>query len=90
MKIQAPPNLAVGPLFEMIRAGINDLGGVSPVTIDHVNSEAPWPNLKFLERQTAVGAKTLVERLAIYPAYIEKADRWVDASLKSAVLRSRL
>ncbi len=88
MNIQAPPNLAVGPLVEMIRAGINDWGGVSPVTIDHVNPEAPWPNLKFLEQQTALGAKTLVERLAIYPEYIEKADRWVDASLRSAVLRS--
>jgi FO synthase len=88
MNIQAPPNLAVGPLFEMIRAGINDWGGISPVTIDHVNPEAPWPNLKFLEQQTTLGAKTLVERLAIYPEYIENADRWVDASLSSAVLRS--
>jgi FO synthase len=88
MNIQAPPNLAVGPLVDMISAGINDWGGVSPVTIDHVNPEAPWPNLKFLEQHTAFGAKTLVERLAIYPEYIQKADRWVDASLRGAVLRN--
>ena len=69
MNIQAPPNLNPGALAEMIAAGINDWGGVSPVTRDHVNPEAPWPALDHLARQTAAAGKVLVPRLAIYPAY---------------------
>ncbi len=69
MNIQAPPNLNPGALAEMIAAGINDWGGVSPVTPDHVNPERPWPALDRLAEQTAAAGKLLVERLAIYPAY---------------------
>ena len=67
MNIQAPPNLSAGRLTEIIGAGINDWGGISPVTIDHVNPEAPWPAIQDLERRTAEAGKALVERLAVYP-----------------------
>jgi FO synthase len=88
MNIQAPPNLSGGPLADVIAAGINDWGGVSPVTIDHVNPEAPWPELKMLEQRTAQAGKALAGRLAIYPQYVASADRWLDASLRTAVLRA--
>ena len=77
MNIQAPPNLRSGSLGRLIAAGINDWGGVSPVTPDHVNPEAPWPELVALEQQTAEAGKQLVQRLAIYPAYARDPDRWV-------------
>ena len=88
MNIQAPPNLNPGALTEMIAAGINDWGGVSPVTPDHVNPERPWPGLDRLAEQTAAAGKMLVERLAIYPAYARDLDRWVDPALRPAVLRA--
>ena len=88
MNIQAPPNLNPGALAEMIAAGINDWGGVSPVTPDHVNPERPWPALDRLAEQTAAAGKTLVERLAIYPAYARDVERWVDPALRTAVLRA--
>lgn len=61
---------------------------MSPVTIDHVNPEAPWPAVRDLEQQTAEAGKLLVERLAIYPKYAAEAVRWLDASLRTAVLRA--
>ncbi len=88
MNIQAPPNLSGGPLANLIAAGINDWGGVSPVTIDHVNPEAPWPALKVLEQQTAQADKILVERLAIYPEYVADPERWLDSSLRMSALRA--
>src|SRR5215472_8561726 len=87
MNIQAPPNLNPGALAEMIAAGVNDWGGVSPVTPDHVNPEAPWPALDRLARETAAAGKQLVERLAIYPAYARELDRWVDPAPRPGVLR---
>jgi len=69
MNIQAPPNLRPEGLAQLIRAGINDWGGVSPVTPDHVNPEAPWPHLADLERATEMAGRTLVERLAVYPEF---------------------
>lgn len=78
MNIQAPPNLRSGSLGRLIAAGINDWGGVSPVTPDHVNPEAPWPELVALEQQTAEAGKQLVQRLAIYPAYARDPNRWVE------------
>jgi FO synthase len=88
MNIQAPPNLSGGPLANVIAAGINDWGGVSPVTIDHVNPEAPWPELKMLEQQTAAAGKVLVGRLALYPKFVADLHRWLDAPLRTAVLRT--
>jgi len=86
MNIQAPPNLSAGALAPLIDAGINDWGGVSPVTPDHVNPEAPWPHLKVLERATKAAGKELVERLAIYPSYVRSAHEWVDKSLQTILL----
>src|SRR5215468_2042097 len=88
MNIQAPPNLNPGGLAEMIDAGINDWGGVSPVTPDHVNPEAPWPALDRLARETAAAGKLLVERLAVYPSYTRDLERWADPALRSAMLRA--
>jgi FO synthase len=88
MNLQAPPNLMPDALEAMVAAGINDWGGVSPVTPDHVNPEAPWPALARLAERTAAAGKTLVERLAIYPAYALEPHRWLDAKLATPVLRS--
>jgi FO synthase len=86
INIQAPPNLSPGALRRLVDAGINDWGGVSPVTPDHVNPEAPWPHLKVLERATNAAGKQLVERLAIYPAFARKVDTWVDPALRTSLL----
>ena len=85
MNIQAPPNLNPGMLDKLIQSGINDWGGVSPVTPDHVNPEAPWPGLQALEDQTRASAKELVQRLAIYPAYAHDTQRWLAKPLRPAV-----
>ena len=87
MNIQAPPNLNPDALPRLIDAGINDWGGVSPVTPDHVNPEAPWPHLDALERATNAAGKQLVERLALYPAFARRADTWVDPALQTSLLR---
>ena len=86
MNIQAPPNLSPESLRQLVDAGINDWGGVSPVTPDHVNPEAPWPHLDNLARATKAAGKELTERLAIYPAFAQQAERWVDAGLRTALL----
>ncbi|UCG72514.1 MAG: 5-amino-6-(D-ribitylamino)uracil--L-tyrosine 4-hydroxyphenyl transferase CofH [Chromatiales bacterium] len=87
MNIQAPPNLNAGRLDELVAAGINDWGGVSPVTPDHVNPESPWPQLEALASDTRAAGKTLTERLTLYPEYIAAGTRWVDPSLMPALLR---
>jgi FO synthase len=85
MNIQAPPNLSPGGHARLIAAGINDWGGVSPVTPDHVNPEAPWPEIEALSRNTEAGGKRLVERLAVYPSYARAAARWLDDGLAPRV-----
>jgi len=87
MSIQAPPNLRADELEPLIRAGINDWGGVSPVTPDHVNPEAPWPQIAALAAATETAGRRLVERLALTPAYVRTLERWVDPALQPAVLR---
>ncbi len=87
MSIQAPPNLQPAELDSLIRAGINDWGGVSPVTPDHVNPEAPWPHLADLARDTAAAGRDLVERLALVPRYAVQAERWTDPAITSRVRR---
>ncbi|MGP3790584.1 5-amino-6-(D-ribitylamino)uracil--L-tyrosine 4-hydroxyphenyl transferase CofH [Pseudomonas sp. B392_1p] len=87
MGIQAPPNLSAGGFGTLIDAGINDWGGVSPLTPDFVNPEAPWPHLDKLEQETNAAGKHLQERLTIYPRYAVANSRWVDPGLRSAVLR---
>jgi len=87
MNIQAPPNLRPDGLESLIRAGINDWGGVSPVTPDHVNPEAPWPQLQVLAQATERAGRVLVERLALYPAFVADPQRWVAPQLQTPVLR---
>lgn len=85
MNIQAPPNLSPGVLAQIVNAGINDWGGVSPVTPDFVNPEAPWPHLNDLARETADAGKLLTERLAIYPEYALDEKRWLDEQVQPLV-----
>ncbi len=87
MNIQAPPNLSPGVLPQIIGAGINDWGGVSPLTPDHVNPEAPWPHLDTLTRETAAAGKFLEQRLTIYPHDALDGERWLDNALRTPVLR---
>ena len=88
MTIQAPPNLQAAALPQLLAAGVNDWGGVSPVTPDHVNPEAPWPHLDALAAATAATGRVLTERLAIGPAFALDADRWLDPALAPVVRRS--
>ena len=85
MNIQVPPNLSYAGYPELLRAGINDWGGISPVTADHVNPEAPWPEIAALDRTTAAAGHRLTERLAIYPAYAAAPERWLDPALRARV-----
>ncbi len=87
MNIQAPPNLSPGVLSQIVDAGINDWGGVSPVTPDFVNPEAPWPHLDNLASETANSGKLLIERLAVYPDYAMDMKRWVDPEIEPFVLQ---
>ena len=88
ISLQAPPNLAAGTGAELIEAGINDWGGVSPVTIDHVNPEAPWPSLEKLSALSASKGKTLVPRLTVYPGYVRSHQKWIDPAMRKSVLRA--
>src|SRR5216110_1693975 len=83
--IQAPPNLSAR-FPRLLDAGINDWGGVSPVTVDHVNPEAPWPELERLGEATRSRALELAPRLAVYPEYIRELERWVDPVVAAHVL----
>ena len=85
MNIQAPPNLSPGVFAQIVDSGINDWGGVSPVTPDFVNPEAPWPHLTDLANETANAGKFLTERLALYPAYAMDLPRWVDPEVEPFV-----
>ena len=87
MNIQAPPNLSPGVLPQLVNAGINDWGGVSPLTPDHVNPEAPWPHLDNLARETEAAGKFLEQRLTIYPAYAMNYQQWLDSGTVAPVLR---
>lgn len=86
MNIQAPPNLSPGVLPQLVDAGINDWGGVSPLTPDHVNPEAPWPHLDKLANETEAAGKFLEQRLTIYPEFVREANIWLDEKVTPAVL----
>lgn len=88
MSIQAPPNLSPGVLEKLVDAGINDWGGVSPLTPDFVNPEAPWPHLDQLTEATANAGKFLQERLTIYPAYVRNYPRWTDSRFHTSLLQA--
>src|ERR1700685_3974184 len=79
MRIQAPPNLIGEEYGLILQGGIDDWGGVSPLTPDHVNPERPWPQIDELARQTAAAGLTLRERLTIYPGYLREP--WLDPRL---------
>ncbi len=86
--VQAPPNLAFDDFPRLLDAGIDDWGGVSPVTIDHVNPEAPWPELERLAEATRSRGLELAPRLAVYPEYVAELDRWVDPAVAPHVRRA--
>lgn len=86
--IQAPPNLSPGTYPSLIAAGINDWGGISPVTPDHVNPEAPWPAIAILAEKTASMGKILVQRLPAYPAYLRAPRDWFAPRIATALLRA--
>ena len=87
MSIQAPPNLSPDALVDLVAAGINDWGGVSPLTPDHVNPEAPWPHLDQLAADTAAAGKHLHERLTIYPQYVSDGGRWMAERFRTPLLQ---
>lgn len=87
MNIQVPPNLSYDDFPRLLDAGINDWGGISPVTADHVNPEAPWPDLAKLEEATERRGLTLLRRLAVYPAHALAAADWCHPGLAGRVLR---
>jgi FO synthase len=84
--IQAPPNLSYDEFPRLLDAGIDDWGGVSPVTVDHVNPEAPWPEIERLRLATEGRGLELVPRLAVYPEWIDPS--WLDSRVLPAVLRA--
>jgi FO synthase len=86
MSIQAPPNLNPAALDRLLAAGIDDWGGISPVTPDHVNPEAPWPQIDVLRRATEAAGKELVARLPIYPRFVQAPERWLAPAMRTAVL----
>src|ERR1700712_745363 len=86
--VQAPPNLSPGVYQKLIGAGIDDWGGVSPVTPDHVNPEAPWPELEALGLRTAEMDKILVPRLPVYPAWAADPARWLHPKVATRVMQS--
>jgi FO synthase len=88
MNIQAPPNLSYSDFPRLLDAGINDWGGISPVTKDHINPEAAWPQIAKLEAETSARGFVLRERLALYPEYLDRED-FVSASVRPHVERLR-
>jgi FO synthase len=87
VSVQTPPNLNPGRTRALIDAGLDDWGGISPVTIDHVNPEAPWPEIVVLEAECAAAGRPLVERLTVYPQFAHQAERWLDPKIATIVRR---
>jgi FO synthase len=83
--LQAPPNLSPEDIEAIVRAGIDDWGGISPVTPDHVNPEYAWPHLDELAVRTAAVGSQLVERLCVYPEYVNRPDPWLTGRMQRPV-----
>ncbi|MDX1658058.1 MAG: bifunctional FO biosynthesis protein CofGH [Nitriliruptorales bacterium] len=83
--VQAPPNLSPDQYGDILRAGIDDWGGVSPVTPDHVNPEMPWPQLDELAARSAEHGFELTERLCVYPEYVRRPDPWLAGRMRAPV-----
>jgi 7,8-didemethyl-8-hydroxy-5-deazariboflavin synthase CofH subunit/7,8-didemethyl-8-hydroxy-5-deazariboflavin synthase CofG subunit len=89
MHLQAPPNLTdPAGLGDLVAAGIDDWGGVSPVTPDHVNPERPWPALDVLRSATEAAGFTLAARLTVYPEYVRAEEEWLHPDVRTAVRRA--
>ncbi|HEY1479523.1 MAG TPA: 5-amino-6-(D-ribitylamino)uracil--L-tyrosine 4-hydroxyphenyl transferase CofH [Gaiellales bacterium] len=86
VSLQAPPNLADDEFAALLSAGIDDFGGVSPVTPDHVNPEAPWPDVARLEDACAASGLTLLPRLAVYPRFLADPERWLSDTARGPSL----
>ena len=84
MNIQAPPNLSYAGFPRLLEAGINDWGGISPVTRDFINPEAAWPQISKLREETAAHGFVLRERLALYPEFVRRVE------FSSSAIRERL
>ncbi|MGW4727917.1 bifunctional FO biosynthesis protein CofGH [Streptomyces shenzhenensis] len=83
--LQAPPNLVEAEYERLIGAGIDDWGGVSPLTIDHVNPERPWPQIEELAEKSAAAGFELRERLCVYPEFVRRGEPWLDPRLRPHV-----
>ncbi|MFE0511609.1 bifunctional FO biosynthesis protein CofGH [Streptomyces sp. NPDC058964] len=79
--LQAPPNLVDSEYERLIGAGIDDWGGVSPLTIDHVNPERPWPQIEELTERSRAAGFELRERLCVYPEFVQRGEPWLDPRL---------
>jgi FO synthase len=86
VQVQVPPNLTPGVLELMLHSGVSDWGGVSPVTVDFVNPEAPWPALRELRERTASAGQRLVERLPVHAEYLRRPE-FLDPKVRAAALR---
>ncbi len=87
MHVQAPPNLAPDALELLARSGLDDWGGVSPLTIDFINPEAPWPSLAELARRTEAAGQRLVERLPVHPEHLLARPDFFEPRVREAALR---
>src|SRR6185312_4427909 len=85
MHVQVPPNLSYDEFPRLLEAGIDDWGGISPVTLDHVNPEAPWPEIERLRAATEAAGLELAARLPLYPEYARDLERWTDEPVARAV-----
>jgi FO synthase len=86
--VQAPPNLAFDDFPLLLDAGIDDWGGVSPVTADHVNTEAPWPHVERLREACRSRGLELAPRLPLYPEHVLDLERWADPGVAPAIRRA--
>ncbi len=84
VSVQAPPNLSGDEFPALLAAGIDDFGGISPVTPDHVNPEAPWPDVARLEAACAAAGRTLLPRLAVYPEFLADPETWLVRTARAA------
>jgi 7,8-didemethyl-8-hydroxy-5-deazariboflavin synthase CofG subunit len=84
MNVQAPPNLSDDDYPFLLRAGLNDWGGISPLTPDFINPEKPWPHIERLAERTAAAGFELAERLSVYPEYVYR-DEFIDEQLRPRV-----
>ena len=88
LHVQAPPNLAYDDFPRLLDAGIDDWGGVSPVTVDHVNPEAPWPDVERLREACRSRGLELAPRLPLYPEHVAELERWADPAVAPAIRRA--